>query len=83
VVRAWDFSKFGFFALAMNTFMYEHFLTEKQVKILTEEFKFISIPSVVKKLKCGDYGIGGIADTEVIHKMVCDKVFTQIFENIN
>ncbi len=61
----------------MNTFMYEHFLTVKQVKILTDEFKFINIPSVVKKLKCGDYGPGGIADTEMIYTMVCDKVLNK------
>ncbi len=73
-MRAWDFKKPGFFALAMNTFMYEHFLTAKQEKILTEEFKFISIPPVVKKLKCGDYGVGGIADTEVIYKIVTDTL---------
>jgi phosphopantothenoylcysteine synthetase/decarboxylase len=59
----------------MNTFMYEHFLTFKQIKILTEEFKFIQIPSAVKILKCGDYGIGGIADTSLIYEMVCNKIF--------
>ncbi len=58
----------------MNTFMYEHFLTEKQIKIIKEEFKFVQIPSVVKKLKCGDVGIGGIADTKDIYDIV-DKYF--------
>ncbi len=76
-MRAWDFSKPGFFALAMNTFMYEHFLTYKQIKILTDEFKFTQIPSAVKILKCGDYGIGGIADTSLIYQMVCDKMFPE------
>lgn len=72
VLRAWDFSKKGFFCLAMNNLMYEHFLTKKQIDILVNEFKFIQIPSVVKKLKCGDVGIGGIADTKDIVKMVCE-----------
>ena len=58
----------------MNTFMYEHFITTKQIKILTEEFKFIQIPSVIKKLKCGDFGIGGIADTSLIFETVYNKL---------
>jgi phosphopantothenoylcysteine decarboxylase len=62
-VRAWDFSKPGFFALAMNSYMYEHFITKKQVNILLDEFKFFEIQVVEKILKCGDYGKGGIADT--------------------
>jgi phosphopantothenoylcysteine synthetase/decarboxylase len=59
----------------MNTFMYEHFLTERQIKILKEDFKFTEIPSVVKMLKCGDIGIGGIADTTTIF----DKVYSILY----
>lgn len=70
VVRAWDFKKKGFFCLAMNTLMYEHFLTKRQLKILLEDFKFVQIPSVVKKLACGDVGIGAIADTKDIVEAV-------------
>lgn len=78
IVRAWDFNKKGFFCLAMNTLMYENFITEKQIKILLNEFHFIQIPSKVKKLKCGDYGIGGIADTDDIIKIVCDNLGIKI-----
>lgn len=74
ILRAWDFTKPGFFALAMNSYMYEHFLTAKQRKVLTEEFKFIQIPSVIKKLKCGDIGIGGIADTKDILEIVINNL---------
>ena len=74
VVRAWDFKKKGFFCLAMNTLMYEHFITHQQINILINEFKFIQIPSAVKKLKCGDFGIGGIADTKDILKIVCENM---------
>jgi phosphopantothenoylcysteine synthetase/decarboxylase len=62
----------------MNTFMYEHFLTDKQIKIMKEEFHFVHIPSVVKKLKCGDIGIGGIADTRDIFSTV-DKYLELIY----
>ena len=55
--------------------MYEHFLTEKHIKILKEEFKFTEIPSVVKLLKCGDVGIGAIADTTTIF----DKVYSNLY----
>ena len=82
VIRAWDFSKPGFYALAMNTFMYENFLTRKQIKILEEEFKFVQIPSVVKLLKCGDVGIGGIADTKDIYEIVnCN--LESLAQNVN
>ena len=78
VIRAWDFKKKGFFCLAMNTLMYENFITEKQINILINQFKFIQIPSVVKKLKCGDIGMGGIADTKDIVKIVCENLNLKI-----
>ena len=40
----------------MNTFMYEHFLTAEQKSLLVNKFKFIEIPTQIKKLACGDYG---------------------------
>lgn len=45
-MRAWDFKKKGFFCLSMNDLMYDNFITEKQIKILVDNFKFIQIPSV-------------------------------------
>lgn len=54
----------------MNTFMYENFLTEKQINILLNEFKFIQIPCIIKKLMCGDVGIGAIADTKEIYETI-------------
>ena len=74
VVRAWDFKKKGFFCLAMNSLMYKNFITKKQIEIMLNEFKWIQIPSLVKKLKCGDVGIGGIADTKDIVKIVCEEM---------
>ena len=62
----------------MNTLMYENFITEKQINILINQFKFIQIPSVVKKLKCGDIGIGGIADTKDIIRIVCENLNLKI-----
>jgi len=58
----------------MNTMMYEHFLTYKQRKILKEEFKFIEIPVIGKRLACGDVGLGAIANTETIYEIVIDHM---------
>lgn len=54
----------------MNTMMYEHFITEKQKQILLLEFKFIEIPVIEKKLACGDFGRGAIADTETMYDII-------------
>ena len=74
VVRAWDFKKKGFFCLAMNNHMYDHFITRKQIDIMVNEMKFVHIPSVSKRLKCGDVGIGGIASTFDIIRIVCEEM---------
>ena len=58
--------------------MYEYCITEKQITILINQFKFIQIPSVVQKLKCGDIRIGGIADTKDIVRIVCENLNLKI-----
>jgi phosphopantothenoylcysteine decarboxylase len=57
----------------MNTFMYENFLTNKQRKILIEDFKFIEIPVIEKILACGDIGLGAIANTDTIYEIIKDN----------
>jgi len=69
-MRAWDFNRPRFFALAMNTLMYEHFLTKEQKRILIDKFGFIEIPTQVKKLMCGDYGDGALAAPKYIYEIV-------------
>jgi phosphopantothenoylcysteine decarboxylase len=51
---------------AMNTFMYEHPITEIQIQILTQKFGFELVDSIEKKLMCGDIGMGAMAKTETI-----------------
>ncbi|XP_029143047.1 phosphopantothenoylcysteine decarboxylase-like, partial [Protobothrops mucrosquamatus] len=53
VIRAWDVSKPLLFCPAMNTLMWEHPITARQVGQL-KEFGYIEIPCIVKKLVCGD-----------------------------
>lgn len=57
--------------------MYEKAITEEYIKILTEGYKFIQIPSTSTKLKCEDDGIGAIAETKTLVdtiEQVRDKV---------
>jgi phosphopantothenoylcysteine decarboxylase len=58
----------------MNTFMYENFLTEKQRKILIDDFKFIEIPVIEKRLACGDVGLGAIANTDTIYEIIKNNI---------
>ncbi|XP_051012485.1 phosphopantothenoylcysteine decarboxylase isoform X3 [Acomys russatus] len=53
VIRAWDLSKPLLFCPAMNTAMWEHPLTARQVGQL-KAFGYVEIPCVSKKLVCGD-----------------------------
>ncbi|XP_025026223.1 phosphopantothenoylcysteine decarboxylase isoform X3 [Python bivittatus] len=65
VIRAWDLSKPLFFCPAMNTFMWEHPITARQVEQL-KEFGYIEVPCTVKKLVCGDEGRGAMAEISTI-----------------
>ena len=56
VLRAWDLNKLVLFCPAMNTLMWEHPFTAKQIDILTKELNFVQVEPIVKKLACGDYG---------------------------
>ena len=47
---------------AMNTHMWLHPMTQRNVRILTESERFNWEMPVEKRLACGDVGIGGLAD---------------------
>ena len=69
VARAWDFNKPIAFASAMNTYMWEHPITGKQISFL-KELGYKEIPCIVKKLACGDTGNGGMAEVDTIVEFV-------------
>ncbi|RWS26103.1 phosphopantothenoylcysteine decarboxylase-like protein [Leptotrombidium deliense] len=73
VVRAWDFSKPLLFCPAMNTFMYSNPLTAESIEKL-KSLGFHEIPVVSKKLACGDYGNGAMAEVETIVDSVKQKL---------
>lgn len=64
-IRAWDLSKPLLFCPAMNTRMWEHPLTAKQISVL-KEWGYIEIPPISKTLMCGDTGIGAMAEVDTI-----------------
>ncbi|XP_047991927.1 phosphopantothenoylcysteine decarboxylase [Leguminivora glycinivorella] len=72
--RAWDMSKPLLFCPAMNTRMWEHPITSKQVQVLTD-WGHKEIHPISKTLICGDTGIGAMAEVptivEEIQKIAC------------
>eukprot|EP01018_Ginkgo_biloba_P018218 Gb_15595 [translate_table: standard] len=65
IVRAWDFNKPLFIAPAMNTFMWNSPFTQRHLD-LVNELGISLIPPITKKLACGDYGNGAMAEPSVI-----------------
>ncbi|VFQ60080.1 unnamed protein product [Cuscuta campestris] len=69
IVRAWDYSKPLFVAPAMNTFMWTNPFTERHLMAL-DDFGISLIPPVSKRLACGDYGNGAMAEPSLIFTTV-------------
>jgi len=70
VVRAWDIDKIKIKPIvicpAMNTFMYKHPITNKQLSFLIDDFGFTKVDCVEKMLICGDVGLGAMASVDTI-----------------
>ncbi|KAF3777133.1 putative phosphopantothenoylcysteine decarboxylase [Nymphaea thermarum] len=69
IIRAWDFSKPLFVAPAMNTFMWNSPFTQKHLDLVSELGVSV-IPPITKKLACGDYGNGAMAEPHLIDSTV-------------
>lgn len=69
VVRAWDYSKPFFVAPAMNTLMWKNPFTERHIMSI-DELGVSLIPPVTKRLACGDYGNGAMAEPSLIYSTV-------------
>ncbi|AFZ79643.1 flavoprotein domain containing protein [Theileria equi strain WA] len=54
IARSWDMRKPFLVYPCMNTFMYEHQITDKQISIL-QSFGIKVVPPIAKLLACGDY----------------------------
>ncbi|XP_009592930.1 phosphopantothenoylcysteine decarboxylase HAL3 [Nicotiana tabacum] len=69
IVRAWDYDKPLFVAPAMNTLMWNNPFTEKHLMAI-DELGISLIPPVSKRLACGDYGNGAMAEPSLIFQAV-------------
>ncbi|KAI5477421.1 phosphopantothenoylcysteine decarboxylase [Pseudohyphozyma bogoriensis] len=58
---------------AMNTHMYSHPFTAKQLKIVQEELGYEVFGPIGKKLACGDIGMGAMFEWSDIVKLVAEK----------
>ncbi|UVC49972.1 phosphopantothenoylcysteine decarboxylase [Theileria orientalis] len=74
IARAWDMSKPFWVYPSMNTYMYEHKLTEEQLNKL-KSFGIKVIPPITKKLACGDYGMGALPEPDQIVESVYNHIY--------
>ncbi|KAM3957136.1 phosphopantothenoylcysteine decarboxylase-like [Aphomia sociella] len=79
--RAWDFAKPLLFCPAMNTRMWQHPITSKQIATL-KEWGHEEIPPIKKTLICGDTGIGAMAEVEAIVKRLKEIRLSKILLNV-
>ena len=59
----------------MNTHMWLHPMTQRNVEIITQSGRFSWQMPVEKRLACGDFGVGGLAEPSLIlHNAVRSSV---------
>lgn len=69
IVRAWDVTKPVFIAPAMNTKMWQHPVTHTHLSALYN-FGYEVIRPQSKELACGEFGMGALADIDLITNMI-------------
>lgn len=69
VARAWDFKKPIYICPAMNTFMWNHPITNTQLTQL-KSWGYEIIDPIEKELACGDIGLGAMENPEVINDLL-------------
>jgi phosphopantothenoylcysteine decarboxylase len=70
IARAWDVEKPLLFCPAMNTRMFLHPLTSRQIEEL-RDFGYYEIRPISKTLMCGDTGIGAMAEvTTIVNQII-------------
>ncbi|OAY67251.1 Phosphopantothenoylcysteine decarboxylase [Ananas comosus] len=69
IVRAWDYNKPLYVAPAMNTFMWNNPFTKRHLDTIGE-LGITQIPPIAKRLACGDYGTGAMAEPSEIYTTV-------------
>ncbi|KAK6499286.1 hypothetical protein TWF506_003913 [Arthrobotrys conoides] len=75
VIRAWDTNKLIAVAPAMNTLMWEHPVTTKQVKVLETEWGWFRVLRPVEKLlACGDSGSGAMKEWSTVVLWIVEEM---------
>ncbi len=77
VTRAWDTKRAIIAAPAMNTLMWEHPVTARQLAILEEWEWFEILSPQVKALACGDVGQGAMRDWKEIAAVIEKRLGNQ------
>lgn len=80
IARAWSTKKPFFYAPAMNTDMWDHPVTARHLKTLTE-FGYQMIPPVEKMLACGVVGTYRAHDERETHNYCGVGLFESTFSN--
>ncbi|KAJ4754261.1 Coenzyme A biosynthesis bifunctional protein CoaBC [Rhynchospora pubera] len=69
IIRAWDYNKPLYVAPAMNTFMWNNPFTARHINTISA-LGISLIPPVTKRLACGDYGNGAMAELSDIYRLI-------------
>lgn len=69
-IRAWPIGKPMLIAPAMNTRMWENPLTQDHIDAVARIYQAVLIPPIEKRLACGEYGMGAIAELPTIRRVV-------------
>ncbi|KAJ6823174.1 phosphopantothenoylcysteine decarboxylase-like isoform X1 [Iris pallida] len=69
IVRAWDYNKPLYVAPAMNTFMWNNPFTKRHLDTIND-LGISLIPPITKRLACGDFGNGAMAEPSEIDTTV-------------
>jgi phosphopantothenoylcysteine decarboxylase len=73
IARAWDVEKPLLFCPAMNTRMFLHPITSRQIEDL-RDFGYYEIKPISKTLMCGDTGIGAMAEVNIIANQIVNHL---------
>jgi len=82
VARAWDTKRTIIAAPAMNTLMWEHPVTARQLAILEEWEWFEVLSPQVKALACGDVGQGAMRDWKEIAAVIEKRLRNPAVETV-
>ncbi|SBT74974.1 phosphopantothenoylcysteine decarboxylase, putative [Plasmodium malariae] len=79
ICRCWDFEKTCLVFPCMNTFMYSHPITKKQISVISS-WGIKVVDPIEKVLACGEYGMGALPNVEDVTSEIVKHL--QIYENV-